>query len=58
MFRARARLKGQSLNKLIPNMLTLAALCAGLSGIRFALLEKWEWEDSFRLLRSPSVKGD
>lgn len=43
MFRARARLKGQPLNKLIPNMLTLAALCAGLSGIRFALLEKWEW---------------
>ncbi len=44
MFRARpARLKRQSINKLIPNMLTLMALCAGLSSIRFALLERWEW---------------
>jgi len=44
MFRARpVRLKRQSINKLIPNMLTLMALCAGLSSIRFALLERWEW---------------
>ena len=43
-FRPRApRIKGQSLNKLIPNMMTLAALSSGLSSIRFALQEKWEW---------------
>ncbi len=32
-----------SLPKLIPNMLTILALCAGLSSIRFALNEKWEF---------------
>lgn len=31
-----------SINRLIPNLLTLFALSAGLSAIRFALLEKWE----------------
>ncbi|TAN56194.1 MAG: CDP-diacylglycerol--serine O-phosphatidyltransferase [Rhodospirillales bacterium] len=36
------RLKGPSLNHLIPNMLTLLALCAGLTAIRFGLQEKWE----------------
>jgi CDP-diacylglycerol--serine O-phosphatidyltransferase len=33
----RGRLRGFSINRLIPNILTLAALCAGLTGIRFAL---------------------
>jgi CDP-diacylglycerol---serine O-phosphatidyltransferase len=28
--------------RLLPNMLTLVALCAGLSAIRFALMGKWE----------------
>lgn len=32
-----------SLSKLIPNMLTVIALCAGLSAIRFSIAEKWEW---------------
>lgn len=32
-----------SLSKLIPNMLTILALCAGLTGLRFAIIEKWEW---------------
>ena len=38
----RKRLKGLSLNRLIPNMLTMLALCAGMTAIRFALQERWE----------------
>jgi CDP-diacylglycerol--serine O-phosphatidyltransferase len=37
-----ARLRDQSFNRLIPNILTLLALCAGLTSIRFGLLERWE----------------
>jgi CDP-diacylglycerol--serine O-phosphatidyltransferase len=37
-----ARLRDQSFNRLIPNILTLLALCAGLTGIRFGLHERWE----------------
>lgn len=33
---------GPSLNTMIPNILTLMALCAGLTAIRFALQAKWE----------------
>ncbi len=33
----RGRLHGFSINRLIPNILTLAALCSGLTSIRFAL---------------------
>jgi CDP-diacylglycerol---serine O-phosphatidyltransferase len=33
----RGRLRGFSINRLIPNMLTLAALCSGLTAIRFGL---------------------
>jgi CDP-diacylglycerol--serine O-phosphatidyltransferase len=36
------QLKRLSINHLIPNLVTLASLCAGLSAIRFALLERWE----------------
>ena len=36
-FRSRGRLRGFSINRLIPNVLTLAALCSGLTAIRFAL---------------------
>lgn len=36
-FRTRRGLRGFSVNRLIPNMITLAALCAGLTAIRFAL---------------------
>ena len=32
-----ARFKGPSFNRLIPNIMTLLGLCAGLTGIRFAL---------------------
>lgn len=31
-----------SINRMIPNMLTLAALCAGMTAIRFAIGGKWE----------------
>jgi CDP-diacylglycerol--serine O-phosphatidyltransferase len=40
-FRGRGgRLRGFSINRLIPNVLTLAALCSGLTAIRFALQEQ------------------
>ncbi len=34
--------KDLPLTRLLPNMLTLMSLCSGLTGIRFALLDKWE----------------
>ena len=40
--RSGKRLRDQSINRLIPNMLTVLALCAGLTSIRFALDERWE----------------
>ena len=36
-FRRRRGLRGFSINRLIPNVITLAALCAGLTSIRFGL---------------------
>jgi CDP-diacylglycerol--serine O-phosphatidyltransferase len=36
------RLREQSINRLIPNILTVLALCAGLTSIRFALQERWD----------------
>lgn len=36
-FRGRRGLRGFSVNRLIPNVLTLAALCSGLTAIRFGL---------------------
>lgn len=36
------RIPGLSINRLIPNILTVLALCAGLTSIRFALHSKWE----------------
>ncbi|MFQ5954415.1 MAG: CDP-alcohol phosphatidyltransferase family protein [Kiloniellales bacterium] len=38
----RARFRRLSPNKLIPNMLTVLALCAGLTAIRFGLQDRWE----------------
>jgi CDP-diacylglycerol--serine O-phosphatidyltransferase len=38
----RQRLKDLSLNKLIPNILTVLALCAGLTAIRFGLQGRYE----------------
>ncbi len=43
MFRPkRERIKGQSFNRMIPNILTMLALCAGLTALKFGLEEKWE----------------
>ena len=36
------RLKALPVNSLIPNILTVLALCAGMSAIRFAMQAKWE----------------
>lgn len=36
------KIPGLSINRLIPNILTMLALCAGLTSIRFGLHEKWE----------------
>ena len=38
----RERLRGLPFNRMIPNILTLLALCAGLSAVRFGLQERWE----------------
>ena len=38
----RDRLKGLPFNRMIPNILTLLALCAGLTAIRYGLEERWE----------------
>jgi len=37
------RLRDHSVNRLIPNILTMLALCAGLTSVRFALLHRWEF---------------
>lgn len=44
MFRPRrpARLKGLSFNRMIPNILTLLALCAGVTSMRYGLRGEWE----------------
>jgi len=38
----RPRLRGLSINTMIPNILTLLALAAGLTAMRFAIQERWE----------------
>ena len=40
-FRGRRGLRGFSVNRLIPNVLTLAALCSGLTAVRFGLREQF-----------------
>lgn len=40
--RTRPRYTGPSFNRLIPNIMTLLGLCAGLTAIRFALDAQWE----------------
>lgn len=37
-----ARARGLSLRSVIPNAITAAALCAGLTGIRFAIAAEWD----------------
>jgi CDP-diacylglycerol--serine O-phosphatidyltransferase len=38
----RERLRDLSFNRMIPNILTMLALCAGLTAIRYSLAERWE----------------
>jgi CDP-diacylglycerol--serine O-phosphatidyltransferase len=40
--RRRAPLGGRRVSALIPNILTIGALCAGLTAVRFAILGRWE----------------
>ncbi|MBT7758795.1 MAG: phosphatidylcholine/phosphatidylserine synthase, partial [Rhodospirillaceae bacterium] len=42
MRRRNRRLRELPVNSLIPNILTVLALCAGMSAIRFAMQDKWE----------------
>lgn len=42
-FRERKKLKAQTFTAMIPNITTLMALCCGMTAIRFALLEKWDY---------------
>jgi len=43
MFRPRSgRQKGQSLNRFIPNILTMSALCAGFTALRFGIEDRFE----------------
>ncbi len=42
-FRRVPQFKGQSVSKLIPNLITVGATCAGLTGVKYALDEKWEF---------------
>lgn len=37
------RLKGLSIGKLIPNLITVSAMCSGLTGIRFAIEGRWDY---------------
>src|SRR4029079_9536202 len=41
-FRSRHGLRGFSVNRLIPNVLTLAALCSGLTAVRFGLQDEFK----------------
>jgi CDP-diacylglycerol--serine O-phosphatidyltransferase len=36
------RFRGFSINRLLPNILTTLAMCAGLTAMRFALMERWQ----------------
>ena len=44
------RLRGLSINALIPNAVTVLGMCAGLSSIRYALAERWEFAVGLILL--------
>lgn len=37
------RLKGEPINTLIPNILTVLALCSGMTSISFAMVDRFEW---------------
>ena len=39
----RAKPRTQTFNRLFPNIITVGALCAGLTAVRFAIAEQWEF---------------
>jgi len=43
MAAGRRKIRELPINSLIPNMLTILALCAGLTSVKFSLEGKWEW---------------
>lgn len=43
----RRRRTEQPISRLLPNMITMAGLCCGLSAVRFALTERWEFAVGF-----------
>jgi len=45
----RRLLREQPLSRLFPNLITIAGLCCGLSAVRFALAERWEFSVAFIL---------
>jgi len=47
--RARPRFKGPSFNRIIPNLLTLMGLCAGLTSLRLALEGRFGGTDPFHV---------
>jgi CDP-diacylglycerol---serine O-phosphatidyltransferase len=47
--RQKRRLREQPLSRLLPNIITIAGLCCGLSAIRFAMLGRWELSVGFIL---------
>lgn len=42
-FRRVPRLKGQTVNRMIPNFITICALAAGLTAVRYAILGEWKY---------------
>lgn len=40
-FRRIPRLKGQTINRMVPNFITICALAAGLTAVRFAIMAEW-----------------
>lgn len=46
----RKPLREQPISRLLPNMITLAGMCCGLSAIRFATLGRWEMAITFILV--------
>ena len=40
--RQRMPLGGRSVSALIPNALTICALCSGLTAVRFAFVDRWD----------------
>ena len=42
-FRRKHRASSQTFSRLLPNIITVGALCAGLTGVRFAIAGQWEF---------------